>query len=112
MSVMGLILLLTQLLMRVRSAQAVRDRTTSRASVGLVVHSRRFSAQNSIHPIGAREVEPIDTNNGRSLDAAAVPASAPSMIAAANAAPAILFLFRCIPVAPSLSVGPLFSQSL
>src|SRR5690348_14076755 len=110
MSVRGLMLWLTQRLIRTMSAQAVGDITTSRASVGFVAHSRLFSVQNSIQPIGAREALPSEMNIGRSL-AAAGAASAASRAVAAHAVPTTFLKFLCIPAAPSQSVGPLFSQS-
>src|SRR5262245_27412468 len=66
MSVIGLMLVLTQRLIRLSSFQAWPDSTTSRGVDGLVLHSGSYSMQNSTQPIGARVISPTETNSGRS----------------------------------------------
>src|SRR4029077_16892225 len=66
MSVIGLILVLTQRLIRTRSFQAWPDSTTSRGVDGFVLHSGSYSMQNSTQPIGARVVSPTEMYSGRS----------------------------------------------
>src|SRR5208282_1376789 len=66
MSVIGLILVLTQRLTRTRSFQAWAESTTSRGDDGLVLHSGSYSTQNSTQPMGGRVVSPVVMNSGRS----------------------------------------------
>src|SRR6187402_2745928 len=66
MSVIGLTLSLTHLLMRTRSVQDLLFSTTSRGALVVVLHSVGRAAQNSTQPIGARVAAPVDTNS-RSL---------------------------------------------
>src|ERR1700761_8204947 len=66
MSVIGLILVLTQRLTRCRSFQASAESTTSRGTDGVVLHSGSYSTQNSTQPIGARVTSPTVIYCGRS----------------------------------------------
>ena len=59
MSVIGLILVLTAVLMRLSSVHVRVDKTTSRGTEGPVSHSGAYSTQNSAHPIGALVTGPI-----------------------------------------------------
>ena len=82
----GLMLTLTQRLTRSRSFQACSESTMSRAADGLVLHSGSYSAQNSIQPMGARVVSPVEMNSGRSsavLPVAVANSASATMLAAA-----------------------------
>src|SRR5215468_3628308 len=61
MSVIGLIVVLTATLMRLSSAQARADMTTSRGTEGVVSHSGAYSMQNSAQPIGGLVTAPTPT---------------------------------------------------
>jgi hypothetical protein len=78
-------LVLTQRLTRSRSFNAWSESTASRGDDGSVLHSGSYLTQNSIHPLGARVVLPVEMNSGRSFAVLAVgqPSSASAMILAA-----------------------------
>src|SRR5215471_16602089 len=59
MSVIGLILVLTAMLIRLSSVQARVDNTTSRGTEGAVSHSGAYSTQNSAQPICALVSAPM-----------------------------------------------------
>jgi len=87
MSVIGLIASLTHRLMRTSSSQAWLVNTASRAASSVVSHSGAYSAQNCLHPAGARAASPTEMNNARSLAAwAGAIDSIPAVAKAASAA--------------------------
>src|SRR5689334_25259184 len=55
--------------MRTSSFQAWFVNATSRAASSVVSHSGAYSAQNWLHPAGARAASPTEMNNARSLAA-------------------------------------------
>src|SRR5690348_8742214 len=86
MSVIGLMLSLTCLLMRTRSFQDLPLSTTSRGDVVPPLQSLGLVVQNSTQPIGGRVLSPSDANRTRSLAAMAADAKAKNTSAPAATA--------------------------
>src|SRR5690242_1690259 len=111
MSVIGLILLLTAALMRLSSAHARVDSTTSRGIEGPVSHSGAYSMQNSDQPIGAVVTAPTPMKYDCSwalLATVEANSATPNVIRMTHAvAPRLAPVTQFI-VTPSLIVGATF----
>jgi hypothetical protein len=97
-SVIGLMLSLTQVLMRTRSLQALLVSTMSRGRVGVTLHSSGRSAQNSTQPIGGRVAAPAVTNSS----SCATLREATLAISAIAQPTASILLYSEVIVAPSV----------
>jgi hypothetical protein len=102
MSVRGVIASLTHRLMRTSSFHAWLVNAASRAASSVVSHSGAYSAQNWLHPAGARAASPIEMNDARSLAAWAdaidsIPAVAKPASAARHTSRTLRFIIVTLP---------------
>src|SRR5262245_21425308 len=107
MSVIGLMLSFTQVLMRTRSAQVLLVSTMSRGWVGATLHSSGRSMQHSTHPIGGRGPGPAVTNRS----SCATLREARLAIKAITQPAAKILLYSEVIVAPSVRPRATFPQS-
>src|SRR3974377_430708 len=115
MSVIGLILVLTAILMRLSSVQVRVDKTTSRGAEGVVSHSSAYSMQNSAQPIGAVVTTPMPIYGARSCAWLAVVeanSATPNVIRMKHAITPRLAPVTQFIVTPSLIVGATFRTKL
>src|ERR1700746_120405 len=111
MSVIGLTLVLTAMLMRLSSVQARVDKTTSRGTEGVVSHSGAYSTQNSAQPIGALVTGPMPIYGACScarLAVAEANSATPNAIRMTHAVTPRLAPVTQFIVTPSLIVGATF----